>query len=191
MGKELSNENIKLLVAEANKQLLNSVNNIFIGIVGCDSECASELLSNSRNNIGKENGRNRLSLKRWCSEKNYNHRCVYDILCDTEVGLGWVERIKKSNSFKMTARGINEIYGSYKITQFPIMTIVEGSVYVDETHENFESFINEIIKHPLFEQCGGYNERLKSRRLIFSKNELALAKDLGIELGVEGITDGS
>ncbi len=189
MGNETKESDVKSIVAEANRQLMVNINSIFLNVIGCDSECAIELLSHSRNNIDKEYGRNRLSLKRWCSECDYNHRCVYDILQDDESGLGWIAKPDDSTYFKITAKGMREIYGDYDFTQTPIMTIIEGSVYIDETHENFDSFVNQIITHKMFESCGGYNEVLKSRKLMFSKNEIMLAKELGIKLGFDRITD--
>ncbi len=188
MGKELT---ISEVVEEANRQIINKIDGGFIAIVGCDSDCVSALLSNSRNNESNEKGRNRLSLKLFCSEKDYEHQCVYNILRDNEVGLGWVERISESSyNFRMTKKGISEIYGVIGAnTDFPVMTIIQGSIYFDETHPDFLSLINQITTHPLFEDCGRYNDSLKSRKMVFSKNELELALELGINLGVKETTD--
>ena len=181
------NVNVKNLTEAL--EALKSVEGESLEITGCSIQCTLDQAKLIRNNEDKENGKNRLSLKDWCKQENYNHKCIYAILrAPAPEGLGWIEYIEDSSAnFKITAKGIADIYGDYEFTQYPVMTVINGSVYMDETHEYFNEVTDRIKEHQGFKDCGGYNEDLKGRKMFFSKNELELAKKAGIKLGTQRI----
>jgi len=167
---------------------IKNINNETIVITGGDLQVTLKKLSNSRNNKSNTEGRNRLSLKQWCQESDLNHKCIYNILKNTgENGLGWFSKKDDSSYFQMTKKGIVDIYGGYEYTVSPVITVIEGSIYLDETHEYFDEMIIEIKNYSTALQCGGYNENLKNRKMMFSKNELELAGKASIKLGVQRI----
>lgn len=189
------------VVAEANKQLLMLWDKKSIEITGCDLECTLVYSALIRNNKNGADGKNRLSLKDYCKQKDFNHTCIYSIIQDgvknkegeIEVeGLKWFSKKEGTYTFYMTIEGVREIYGGHDrpgIT--PIMLVISGSIYIDDTHELFPTVFNRILEHPSFNDCGGYNEDVKGRGLMFSKSDIKLAEEAGIDLGIKEITNGS
>ncbi len=199
----MSNNKIDIteVVKKANKQLMLELDKRSINITGCDIDCTLIYSTLFRNNEGNQHGRNRLSLKDYCKQKDLNHMCIYSIIQDGvkdkdgEIildGLKWFEKVNDSADFIMTRKGMSEIYGAHG-TQIhtPIMTVNNGSIYIDDTHSYFSDVFDVVMSHPSFDDCGGYNEEFKSRELMFSRNELKLAKNAGIILGTKGIEDGT
>ena len=170
---------------------MSNIDSKTIVITGCDFNCTMDQVKNTRNNIDGEFGKNRLSLKDWCKQENLNSKCIYNIVQDGDEnndGLRWFEKTD-STYFKMTEKGVIDIYGNYEYTQTPVITVAEGSIYLDETHDYFDEVITEIKSHPIFKNCGGYNDDIKNRKIMFSKNELKIAEEVGIKLGTIKIKD--
>ncbi len=198
----MSSENINVMevVAEANKQLLMQLDKRSIQITGCDIDCTFTYSALYRNNENSDNGRNRLSLKDYCKQKDFNHSCVYEIVQEGKKdkdgnieirGLEWFVKEEGSTSFIMTRKGIQDIYGKQdEPIETPIMTVMLGSIYLDDTHPLFSSVFANILDHPSFKHCGGYNEDIKSRELMFAKNELKLAKEEKITLTTKELPNG-
>ena len=189
--KELVKDN-KINIAEIVAETIRNINSRSENITGCDIDCTLIQVSNFRNNPKSEKGRSRLSVKDWCKQEDFNHRCVYNILQNGDEdegidGLRWFEKTNDSSYFNMTMKGIIDIYGNKDTINTPVITVAEGSIYLDETHTYFDEVIAEIKNHPLFKDCGGYNEDLKSKKMLFSRNELKLAEDAGIKLGTQRI----
>ncbi len=189
------------VVEEANRQLMFKLDKESIKITGCDVACTFTYSALFRNNEDSHDGRNRLSLKDYCKQKDFNHSCVYEIIQEGKkdkdgniefVGLEWFIKEEGSANFVMTQKGMQDIYGKHdEQVETPIITVMSGSIYIDDTHKFFPSVFANILDHPSFKDCGGYNEEIKSRGLLFSKNELKLAKEANINLSKRKLPRGN
>ncbi len=159
-----------------------------IKITGNDTDYIFTLTRNTRNNGKGEHGKNRLSMKDYCKEQSISHRCIYKILTKQRL----IEE-KSPNNLVLLYDGFILIHKNYLADYdndnifFPIFTSIEGSLYVDDTHEYFQDFLDLIEKDEMFKECPEYNTKLKSRKSTLPRYEQEFLSKYLEEEGVKNV----
>ncbi len=175
MGNKLNKKemiNVKSLAKELITQTKEETDIEAIKITGNDTDYIFTITRNTRNNFSGENGKNRLSMKDYCKEQSISHRCIYKILKKQ----GIIEE-KSPNNLVLLYDGFILVHKNYLPEYdndnifFPILTAIEGSLYVDDTHEYFQDFLDLIEKDEDFKDCPEYNTKLKNRKNTLPRYE--------------------
>ncbi len=194
------------------------LDNLFMGITGCDAICSSEYDKNIRNGIKKTSG-----LRNILNHLNLQINTGFDILRDLdfieyhpiymktkegkyekdEDGNRVLEWKKDSNGKKvptgntnkqrsrLTSAGFRELNGLLPQSK-PMIKEICGNIYVDESDIRYKKLVSIIEDHSDFSDEKIYNKALKERKTEYNRHELKLAEDLRVEIiEVKEITDES